>query len=122
MRPVRHAEAQTSRGATFPQAWSPFTPHSSAGIAPDRGQGRRQQGPTSLNISNPDVQGYRLEDISAPTLIISARDDAMSAHDNSVHAAAHIPGSHLVSFDQGGHLLLDHEDDVRHEVAKFLQA
>lgn len=74
-----------------------------------------------IYISNPDVQGYPLEDISAPTLIISARDDAMSAHENSVLAAARIPGSHLVAFDQGGHLLLDHEDDLRREVAKFLK-
>ncbi len=50
-----------------------------------------------LYVSNPDVQGYRLEDVAVPTLIISARDDAMSAHPNAEAAAARIANAQLLN-------------------------
>ena len=74
-----------------------------------------------LYVSNPDVQGYPLEEISVPTLIINARDDAMSAYRNAERAAPRIRGSCLVSFDRGGHLLLDDEEAVRRSVAEFVK-
>jgi pimeloyl-ACP methyl ester carboxylesterase len=74
-----------------------------------------------LYISNPDVQHHPLEKIAVPTLIISARDDAMSAHANAARAAQRIPGSRLVSFEHGGHLLLDDDEAVRRSVAEFVK-
>jgi pimeloyl-ACP methyl ester carboxylesterase len=74
-----------------------------------------------LYVSNPDVQSYPLEEIIVPTLIINARDDAMSAYGNAELAAPRIQGSRLVSFDHGGHLLLDHDEAVRRSVAEFIK-
>ena len=74
-----------------------------------------------LYVSNPDVQSYSLEEIIVPTLIINARDDAMSAYGNAELAAPRIQGSRLVSFDHGGHLLLDHDEAVRRSVAEFIK-
>jgi pimeloyl-ACP methyl ester carboxylesterase len=75
-----------------------------------------------LYVSNPDVQGYPLEDLAVPTLIISARDDAMSAHPNAEAAATRITNAQLLAFDHGGHLLLGAEETVRQRVTAWITA
>jgi pimeloyl-ACP methyl ester carboxylesterase len=81
----------------------------------------RKQGVLYDNyISTPDVQGYPLEEISVPTLIINARDDGLSAFENAARAAERIPGAELLAIDQGGHMLLGSEDLVGQEVTRFL--
>lgn len=47
----------------------------------------------------------RIAAIRAPTLILHGRDDTLQLYRNAEFAAA-IPGSRLVSFDHGGHLIL----------------
>jgi pimeloyl-ACP methyl ester carboxylesterase len=83
----------------------------------------RKQGVLYDNyISTPDVQGYPLEEISVPTLIINARDDSLSAFQNAARAAERIPGAELLAIDQGGHMLLGSETLIGQEVARFLVA
>ncbi len=48
----------------------------------------------------------RIAAIRAPTLILHGRDDTLQLYRNAEFAAATIPGSRLVSFDHGGHLIL----------------
>ena len=48
----------------------------------------------------------RIATITAPTLIVHATDDTLQLYHNAQFAAATIPGSTLVSFDRGGHLLM----------------
>lgn len=69
-----------------------------------------------LYVSNPAVQDLPLELMTAPTTIINARDDPMSAFDNAARAANRIPGCRLVAVPSGGHLLLGSERVVRDEV------
>ena len=71
-------------------------------------------------VSNPDVQGYPLEQLSVPTLIVNARDDGLSAFENAASAAERIPGAELLAIDHGGHMLLGSEDLIGQEVARFL--
>lgn len=73
-----------------------------------------------LFVSNPDVQGYRLEEVFVRTLLVSARDDTMSAYDNSLAAQGRICGSEILSFDRGGHLLLGVEASVRDHLSEFV--
>jgi pimeloyl-ACP methyl ester carboxylesterase len=81
----------------------------------------RKQGVLYDNyISTPDVQGYPLEQISVPTLIVNARDDGLSAFENAASAAERIPGAELLAIDQGGHMLVGSEDLIVREVARFL--
>jgi pimeloyl-ACP methyl ester carboxylesterase len=83
----------------------------------------RKQGVLYDNyISTPDVQGYPLEQISVPTLIINARDDGLSAFQNAARAAQRIPGAELLAIDHGGHMLLGSEGLIVREVARFLAA
>lgn len=73
-------------------------------------------------VSNPDVQGYPLEDIAAPTLIINAKDDGLSAFENAVRAATRIPRSKLIAVERGGHLMLGNESLIQREVAAIVRA
>jgi pimeloyl-ACP methyl ester carboxylesterase len=76
-----------------------------------------------INIdSQPDLSERPMADLQVPTLIITARDDLFNTHPPAEYAAAHIPGARLVVYDQGGHLLVGHGDEVRTEIAGFLAA
>jgi pimeloyl-ACP methyl ester carboxylesterase len=95
---------------TIATTWESFFP-----IAP-----RKQGVLFDQYVSNPDVQNYCLEDISVPTLVISARDDAMVAYANAEAAAARIPGARLLTFERGGHLLLGVEETIQQRVTAFV--
>ncbi len=60
------------------------------------------------------------ENVSAPTLILHARDDALVSYHHAERAHEAINGSRLVLFDTGGHGLLSQMDQVRQEVNEFL--
>lgn len=65
---------------------------------------------------------YDLEKISVPTLIIALRDDYYGMFAGAQYTAEHIPGAKFVTFDQGGHLWVGHEDDVMEAIASFARA
>jgi pimeloyl-ACP methyl ester carboxylesterase len=71
---------------------------------------------------NPEINGYSLEDLRVPTLLLHAKDDPLATYDAAARAAERIPGSVLISLDSGGHLGLGQTDRVRTEVASFLAA
>jgi pimeloyl-ACP methyl ester carboxylesterase len=65
----------------------------------------------------------RVAAIRAPTLIVHATDDALQLFHNAEYAAVNIPGSRLLSFDLGGHLLLVVEQSaIQTEVRQFMLA
>jgi len=70
--------------------------------------------------SSPGLQQLPLEMVTAPTLIISARDDLFNTLPAAEFAASKIPDAKLVVYDTGGHLLVGHEKDVRDVVRAFL--
>ena len=74
-----------------------------------------------INIdSTPKLGELPLENIKAPTLIVSARDDLFNTLPAAEFAASRIPGATLVVYETGGHLLIGHEGEVRNEVREFL--
>jgi 2-hydroxy-6-oxonona-2,4-dienedioate hydrolase len=63
----------------------------------------------------------RIASIKAPTLIFHATDDALQLYRNAQFAAATIPGSRLVSFQRGGHLLLAVEEPtIKNQTEKHI--
>ncbi|TGT53647.1 alpha/beta hydrolase, partial [Mesorhizobium sp. M2E.F.Ca.ET.166.01.1.1] len=60
------------------------------------------------------------EEITAPTMIVSARDDLFNTLPSAEFAAARIPGAKLVVYDTGGHLLVGREQEVRTAIRTFL--
>ena len=76
---------------------------------------------SGINLDSiPDLRQLPLETITAPTLIISARDDLFNTLPAAEFAASRIPGAKLVVYEKGGHLLVGHDKDVRDEVRTFL--
>ena len=63
---------------------------------------------------------YALESIRVPTLVVSARDDAFGTFAGAQYTASRIPGAKFVGFDEGGHLLVGHDEAVRNEIVKLL--
>jgi hypothetical protein len=74
-----------------------------------------------MYVSNPDINtGYPLQEIAVPVLIVNAVDDPLALYANAQAAAERIPGAKLVTIDDGGHMILGHEERIRPEIAAFL--
>jgi 2-hydroxy-6-oxonona-2,4-dienedioate hydrolase len=61
-----------------------------------------------------------LESIRAPTLIISARDDAYGTYASAQYTAGRIAGAKFIGFEDGGHTWVGHDDQVMAEIQKLL--
>lgn len=73
-------------------------------------------------VSNSDINtGYPLEEIAVPVLIINAVDDPLTLYKNAQSAAERIPGAKLVTIENGGHMMLGHEESIRSEIVTFLK-
>jgi pimeloyl-ACP methyl ester carboxylesterase len=74
-----------------------------------------------INIdSAPDLHRLPLDQIEAPTLVISANDDLFNTLPAAEFAAATIPNARLVVFETGGHLLVGRQHEVRATIRDFL--
>lgn len=63
---------------------------------------------------------YDLTGITAPTLIVHARDDGINPFPIAQYLAGHLPQARFIAMPDGGHLLLGHRDQVRAAVATIL--
>lgn len=74
-----------------------------------------------INIdSTPELSQLPLETITAPTLIISARDDLFNTLPAAEFAARRIPEAKLIVYETGGHMLVGHQNEVRNAASIFL--
>ena len=65
---------------------------------------------------------YALETIRVPTLVVSARDDGFGTYAAAQYSASRIAGAKFIGLDQGRHLLVGHDAEVRAEIARLLGA
>jgi pimeloyl-ACP methyl ester carboxylesterase len=61
-----------------------------------------------------------LGSIHLPTLIVSARDDRYGTYASAQYTASQIAGAKFVSFDEGGHTWVGHDDEVMGEIVLLL--
>lgn len=61
-----------------------------------------------------------LESIRAPTLVISPRDDRYGTYASAEYTASRIAGAKFIGFEEGGHVLVGHDEEVRAEIVKLL--
>jgi pimeloyl-ACP methyl ester carboxylesterase len=61
------------------------------------------------------------DNITAPTLVLHAKDDALVSYQHAEHAHHAIQRSRLIAFDTGGHGLLSQMQAVRQSVREFLK-
>lgn len=67
------------------------------------------------------IPRYAIEEIEAPTLIISLKDDGYKTYPGAAYSAGQIPGARFIGYERGGHLWLGHQDEVMAEIAQFLK-
>jgi pimeloyl-ACP methyl ester carboxylesterase len=63
--------------------------------------------PSSGFVSNLAADRFPLEQLTVPTLVISARDDNFAPYRFAAEAAERIPGARLVSIESGCHWSTD---------------
>jgi 2-hydroxy-6-oxonona-2,4-dienedioate hydrolase len=68
------------------------------------------------------LEPYPLEKIGAPTLIISARDDGYGTFASAQYTAGKIAGARFVGFEQGGHMTVGHEAEVKRVIVDHIVA
>lgn len=69
-----------------------------------------------------NLEPYALDAIRAPTLIISARDDGYGTFASAQYTASRIAGANFIGYEQGGHVFVGHDDEIRQEIVKLLTA
>ncbi len=62
-----------------------------------------------------------LERVTAPTLVVSARDDGYGTYAPAAYTASRIAGARFLGFDRGGHLLVGHDAAVRAAIVELVQ-
>jgi pimeloyl-ACP methyl ester carboxylesterase len=67
-----------------------------------------------------DPSPMALDMIRVPTLALSLEDDRFQTIAAARHIAASVPGGELVSYPQGGHIWVGHDQEVFAEVGHFL--
>jgi pimeloyl-ACP methyl ester carboxylesterase len=67
-----------------------------------------------------NLEPIQLNQISTPTLILHAVDDAIVPIDHAYHAHQQIPGAELLVIPSGGHLLIGHHEMIEQRVVNFL--
>lgn len=71
-------------------------------------------------VSNPDINTYDFHDMSTPTLIVHARDDALAPCWGAIALSQTIPGARLLVVEDGGHLMLGAHPEVEAAVQALL--
>ncbi len=61
-----------------------------------------------------------LRSIRTPTLIVSARDDGYGTYASAEYTASRIAGPSFICFEQGGHTLVGHSDNVMAAIVTLL--
>ena len=82
---------------------------------------RKRGAINDMYLSNRDInKGYEYSRIQVPTLMFHAKDDALPSFEETKRIAEQIPGIEFCSFDEGGHLFIDHQEFIRKKTEKFL--
>lgn len=83
---------------------------------------QRAEGLRSDSAVGKQLQPSPLDKVRAPTLIISARDDAYGTFATAQYTASQIPGATFIGFETGRHTWVGHDEEVRAEIAKLVKS
>lgn len=76
-------------------------------------------------VTNPDMarhfEAYPIERLKCPTLILHARDDKLASYQAVTEVIHRFPNCTFVSFENGGHLMAGHAQEVHNAVADFME-
>ena len=72
-------------------------------------------------LSNPSIdEEIPYKHITSPTLIIHAIDDPAPPIEGARMISKKIPHCKLVAYETGGHLILNHEDEIKRTINSFI--
>jgi pimeloyl-ACP methyl ester carboxylesterase len=113
-----------SRMMGIPKAYRP-SPRKAEAIAAAREllfpfKPRREGAVFDGFVSNLAADRFPFEQLTVPTLVISARDDPLAPYRFAAEAARRIPTAKLVSVDDGGHLFVGRDVEVWAAIAAFV--
>jgi pimeloyl-ACP methyl ester carboxylesterase len=66
------------------------------------------------------LKPYALDQISAPTLAISLEDDLYGTYKSARYTATQIPRARFIGYKRGGHVWVEHHQQILAEVHGFL--
>lgn len=67
------------------------------------------------------LEKYPIERITAPTLVVHAKDDYFVRYSHGKYTADKIPGARLVTLKSGGHLVVAINEKAQSEIVAFLK-
>ncbi len=80
----------------------------------------RATGLRSDSVLGKSLGPSALDKVSAPTLIVSVRDDRFGTYASAQYTASQIKRATFVGFEHGGHVWVGHDDEVNEEIVKLL--
>lgn len=85
---------------------------------------RRQGVILDAAVTNPDMarnfETYEIEKIKLPVLILHSKDDKLVNYEDTVNSLTRFSNYKFVSFEEGGHLMVGHEAEVKEAVIDFI--
>ena len=77
-------------------------------------------------ITNPDMSlnfnDYKIENLQIPTLILQAKDDKIVDYNKTLAAAGRFPNLTLKIFENGGHMIKGHGEEIDKYVLEFINS
>lgn len=75
---------------------------------------------TNLDMAK-NFDDYPIEKLQCPTLILHAKDDKLANYNDVENVLYRFPNCTFISFEDGGHLMVGHEEEVYNSVITFVQ-
>ena len=77
------------------------------------------------SVSNLDMaknyDDYQVENLQVPTLVFQAKDDKLINYSDTEKAIGRFPNCTFISFENGGHLMEGHGEEIKQAVSKFIK-
>lgn len=75
------------------------------------------------SVTNVDMaknyDNYRIEDLQVPTLIFHAKDDKLASYTDTEKAIKRFPNCTFIPFENGGHLMTGHGEEIKEAISEF---
>lgn len=73
---------------------------------------------TNLDMAR-NYDDCRVEDLQVPTLVFHAKDDKLASYTNTEKAVKRFPNCTFIPFENGGHLMTGHGEEIKEAISKF---
>lgn len=74
---------------------------------------------TNLDMAR-NYDDYRIEELQVPTLVFHAKDDKLASYTDTEKAVKRFPNCTFIPFENGGHLIAGHGEEIKEAVSKFI--